>query len=122
MKNIERIDEAIRNKEKKSWKELGYNSIFGMAYMEGLDTGNELLNFSESMWTQELDEILKNCRQEGITEFTISNSGSGLMESLEELEARGCRMEAGLVTINTTYTDYKTGKRKKGKAIRMTIN
>ena len=65
-------------------------------------------------------EIVKALKENGICKFTISSTFSSLIETLAAFEKEGIRM-AGLTEVNATYSDWKTGKKAKIPAIRMTL-
>ncbi len=122
MKNhIAAIDNAVENGSRTNWKELGFNSTFGEAYLYSLEAGNDLPNFGEVIWDTDIDEILADCRKTGITEFTISSTFSSLIETIAEFQKRGCMMQ-GLVEINSRYDkDWRTGEKKRIPAFLMKI-
>ncbi len=122
MKNhIAAIDNAVENGSRTNWKELGFNSTFGEAYLYSLEAGNDLPNFGEVIWNIDIDEILADCRKTGITEFTISSTFSSLIETIAEFQKRGCMMQ-GLVEINSRYDkDWRTGEKKRIPAFLMKI-
>ena len=119
--HIAAIDNAIENNSRASWKELGFNSTFGAAYLYSLETGNDLPNYGKVIWDTDIDEILADCHKTGITEFTISSTFSSLIETIAEFQKRGCMMQ-GLVEINSWYEkDWNTGERKRIPAFLMKI-
>ena len=122
MKNhIAAIDNAIENNSRASWKELGFNSTFGAAYLYSFEAGNDLPNYGEVIWDTDIDEILADCRKTGITEFTISSTFSSLIETIAEFQKRGCMMQ-GLVEINSRYDrNWRTGEKKRIPAFLMKI-
>ncbi len=122
MKNhIAAIDNTVENGSRTNWKELGFNSTFGEAYLYSLEAGNDLPNYAEVIWDTDIDEILADCRKTGITEFTISSTFSSLIETIAEFQKRGCMMQ-GLVEINSRYDkDWRTGEKKRIPAFLMKI-
>lgn len=122
MKNhIAVIDNALENNLQATWKELGFNSTFGEAYLYSLEAGNDLPNYGEVIWDTDIDEILADCRRTGITEFTISSTFSELIITIAEFQKRGCMMQ-GLVEINSRYgRNRRTGEKKRIPAFLMKI-
>lgn len=84
-------------------------------------TGNELIDFSEVVWEDDIAAISEFLKAEGITEFTISSTFSSLIQTLAEFEKYGFCTN-GLTTVNANYTDFTTGKLRVVPAIRMSLN
>ena len=119
MRKIEVLDKAAEAGIK--YRDINVNATFGAAYFTSVDAGNDLPDFSEVIWDHDIDEILENMKRFEIFEFTISSTFSSLIETIAELEKRGCHLE-GLVEINSRYDDWQTGEKKKIPAFKMTIN
>lgn len=115
MKKIEIFERAI--KEGGSLKDYGINATVFAAYRNLEYTGNEDLDFADSIWEHDIAETL---RENGIKEFTISSTFSGLIETLAAFEKEGIKM-AGLTEVNAGYTDFMTGEKARIPAIRMTL-
>ncbi len=110
---IERINKALASNEKWTWKELDIQPTFGEAYRYSIEAENELPNFSDIIWSEDIDAILDSMKREGITEFTISSTFSSLIETIDKLIEKGCSLN-GIVKINDRFsTDWETGKRRK---------
>ena len=122
MKNhIAVIDNAIENNSRASWNELNFNSTFGEAYLYSLEAGNDLPNYGEVIWDTDIAEIITDCHRTGITEFTISSTFSGLIETIAEFQRCGCTMQ-GIVEINSRYgKDFRTGEKKRIPAFLMKV-
>ena len=90
------------------------------AYRDCQDTGNDNIDFNGVIWDYDIPEIVKALKENGISEFTISSTFSSLIETLAAFEKEGIRM-AGLTEVNATYSDWKTGKKARIPAIRMTL-
>jgi hypothetical protein len=119
MRRIEVLDKAAEAGIK--YRDINVNPTFGSAYFTSVDAGNDLPDFSEVIWDHDIDEILENMKRFEIFEFTISSTFSSLIETIAELEKRGCHLE-GLVEINSRYDDWQTGEKKKIPAFKMAIN
>ena len=109
MRRIEVLDKAAEAGIK--YRDINVNATFGAAYFTSVDAENDLPDFSEVIWDHDIDEILEN----------MSSTFSSLIETIAELEKRGCNLE-GLVEINSRYDDWQTGEKKKVPAFKMTIN
>lgn len=68
---------------------------------------NELLDFSGNIWERDMDAVAAEIRRLGIKEFTVSASGTRLLEMLADFEKRGFRV-AGFRGIRTGSDEEKT--------------
>ena len=118
MKRIETL-EQLREANAR-YADTNINQTFGQAYFSAQRNGNDLLDFHEAIWENDIDQILENCREFGITEFTISSTYSGLIETLAEFDKKGCKM-MGLTEVKSPYTDFMTNDYKRIPAFRMII-
>ena len=118
MKKIEIFERAMN--EGGSLKDYGINATLFAAYRNLEYTGNEELDFADAIWDHDIAEIAETLRENGITEFTISSTFSGLIEIPAAFEKVGIKM-AGLTEVNAGYTDFMTGEKARIPAIRMTL-
>lgn len=118
MKKIEIFERAI--KEEGRLKDYGINATVFAAYRNLEYTGNEDLDFADTIWDHDIAEIAETLRENGIKEFTIGSTFSGLIETLAAFEKEGIKM-AGLIEVNAGYTDFMTGEKARISAIRMTL-
>ena len=118
MKKIEIFERAMN--EGGSLKDYGINATMFAAYRNLEYTGNEELDFNGVIWDYDIPEIVKALKENGISKFTISSTFSSLIETLAAFEKEGIRM-AGLTEVNATYSDWKTGKKARIPAVRMTL-
>lgn len=118
MKKIEVFERAIEEKAT-SLADYGINATLFWAYRESMEAENKNIDFSDVIWERDIEEIAKGLKENGITEFTISSTFSGLIPTLAEFEKHGFRM-AGLTEVNARHRDIFTGKREIIPAIRMT--
>ena len=116
MKKIEFLEQM--KEQGTYYKDTDINQTFGQAYFSAQRTGNELLDFNEVIWENDIDQILENCRRFGITEFTVSSTYSGMIETIAELDKKGCKL-AGLTEVKAPYTDFMTNEPKIVPAFRM---
>ena len=117
MKKITAFEKAIEN-QVKDLRAVGINPTLFWAYRNSIEAENERIDFGERIWENEIEDITNCLKQNGIYEFTISSTFSGLIETLAIFEKHGFQM-AGLTEVNATYTDWQTNKRKRIPAIRM---
>ena len=111
MKRIEVFEKAMN--EGGSLKDYGINSTLFAAYRDCQETGNDNIDFNGVIWDYDIPEIVKALKENGST-------FSSLIETLAAFEKEGIRM-AGLTEVNATYSDWKTGKKARIPAIRMTL-
>lgn len=64
----------------------------------------ELINIYGTMWTREVTPFLQDCKKYGIEEFTINETGTMLMELLDEFDLNDCEV-VQFTRIN--YGEYK---------------
>lgn len=118
MTRIELLDKAAENRT--PFKDIDINPTFAAAYFYSMEADNDMINFSEVIWDYDIDPILENCKRLGIIEFTISSTFSSLIETIAELQKKGCNLD-GLTEINSRYDDWQTGKKKRIPAFKMSI-
>ena len=118
MKKINAFEKADRTK---SFKEQGLNGNIDWAYQYSQEAGSELLNCNEVIWDEDVEEIVKFCREQGLKEFTISSNFSGLINTLDAFDKLGCKM-SGLTQVPLRFTEgYGTDKHKVVPAIKMSL-
>jgi len=120
MKKIELIEEAIRE-QGRSLKELGINRTLYWAYLYSKEAENELIDFGEVVWDYDIPELAAFFKEQGIDEFTISSSFSGLLETLAGFEKEGFKV-AAMTTVRARYTNYLTGEKAIIPAIKLVRN
>ncbi len=118
MKRIEALEE-LRDKEARYYSDTNINQTFGQAYFAARRNENNLIDFNEVIWEQDVEQIIENCREFGIREFTISSTYSGLIEIIAKLDEKGWKV-AGITEVNASYSDFMSGERKIIPAFRMT--
>ena len=117
MKKITAFENAITNRVKDIRAE-GINATAFWAYRKSIDAENDLIDFSEVIWDEDVEPIAETFRQNGITEFTISSNFSGLIRTLVAFEKVGFKM-VGTTQVNANYTDWATGENAKIDALRL---
>ena len=108
MKRIETFENAITNQCKDLIK-AGIEPTVFWAYRNAMRNGNEHLDFSDVIWDEDIQAIADALAENGITEFTISSTFSGLIKTLVEFEKRGFKI-AATTEVNATYKDWQTGE------------
>lgn len=117
MKKIELFERAIAEKTG-SLKEWGINPTLFWAYRNSITAGNDRIDFSETIWDSDIEEITKTLKENGISEFTISSTFFSLIPTLAEFAKHGFQI-AGLTEVKANYTDFQTQERAVIPAIRM---
>ena len=117
MKEITAFETAIANRVKDIRAE-GINPTAFWAYRKSIEAGNDLIDFSEVIWDEDVKSIAETFRQNSITEFTISSTFSGLIPTLAAFEKLGFKM-AGITEVNANHTDWQTNECARVPAIRM---
>lgn len=120
MKTIKLFEKAMAEGNE-FFNEHNINPTLFTAYRQQKDSGNELIDFSEVIWTQDIEPISDFFKAQDITEFTISSTFSSLIETLAAFEKHGFFMN-GLTKVKANYTDFITGEKKIIPAIRMKLN
>ena len=103
-----------------SWKEIGVNWTLGQAYLYSKEAGNELPNFAEVIWDDDIEEILADMKKTGIKEFTISSTFSSLIGTIAKFEELGCSLD-GIVKVHERYTYFGSDKHELIPAFKMTV-
>lgn len=119
MKKIELFERAIAE-QAASLKDWGINPTLFWAYRNSITAGNDRIDFSETIWDSDIEEIAKTLKENGITGFTISSTFSSLIPTLAEFAKHGFQM-AGLTEVKANYTDFQTQERAVIPAIRMEL-
>lgn len=106
MKEIQAFENAITNRVANLAAE-GINSTAFWAYRKSRENGNERLDFNEVIWDEDIEAIAATLEQNGITEFTISSTFSGLIATLVAFEKLGYKT-AGTIRVNASYKNWQT--------------
>lgn len=117
MKKIAAFENAIANQVKDRNSE-GINPTAFWAYRHTQRNGNDLIDFSEVIWDEDIEAIADTFAANDINEFTISSNFSGLIKTLVAFEKQGFKM-VGTTEVNANYTDWQTGEFAKVPALRM---
>lgn len=102
------------------WTDIDMNMLLAQAYFYSREAENEVPNFGEVIWDDQIEEILADCRRYGIKEFTISSTFSSLITSIAKFEEHGAKLE-GIVKINSIHKDWETRKHEVIPAFKMNI-
>ena len=117
MKKITAFENVIAD-QVKDLKAEGINPTTFWAYRTSCHNGNELIDFSEVIWDEDVEPIAETLRTNSITDFTISSTFSGLIATLAAFDKLGFKM-AGITEVNANYTDWMTNERARVPAILM---
>jgi len=115
---IEALDKAYENHE--YYGDIDMNRTLQTAYLYSLEAGNELPNFGDVIWDDDIEAIIADCRKYGITEFTISSTFSSLIQTVATFEESGCKLD-GIVKINSRFSDWHTGEKEIIPAFKMIL-
>lgn len=119
MKEIKIFEEIIASKGK-TLKEAGVSYTLFNAYYYSKEAGNELIDFNEIIWDKDIEAIVKTCKENGITEFTISSNMTSLIETLAEFEKHGCKMN-GITRVYSRHINFITKEKDVIPAIKMVL-
>jgi len=114
---IELFEKAIADKAS-NLNAYGINGTMFWAYRKSTEAGNDHINFEETIWDEDIGPIASCMNENGITEFTVSSTFSGLIPTLAAFEKHGFRLE-GITEVNAGYRDRGTGENARIPAIRM---
>ena len=117
MKRIETFENAITN-QVKDLKAEGINPTAYWAYRNSCRCGNDLIDFNEVIWDEDIPAIAETFSQNDITEFTISCNFSGLIRILVAFEKAGFKMN-GTCQVNAPYKNWGSDEWSKVDALHM---
>ena len=100
MKTIDKI-EKVKNMNV-LLEDIGINRTFYWAYIRTQETTNENLDFEDVIWESDVEGIIKNCKEFGLKEITISSRFASLIDILAEFEKQGAKL-IGLTKVTTRF-------------------
>lgn len=100
MKTIDKI-EKVKNMNV-LLEDVGINRTFYWAYIRTQETTNNILDFNDVIWESDVEGIIKNCKEFGLKEFTISSKFTNLIDILAEFEKQGAKL-IGLTKVTTRF-------------------
>ena len=100
MKTIDKI-EKVKNMNV-LLEDVGINRTFYWAYIKTQETTNENLDFEDVIWENDVEGIIKNCKEFGLKEITISSRFASLIDILAEFEKQGAKL-AGLTQVTSRF-------------------
>lgn len=100
MKTIDKI-EKVKNMNV-LLEDVGINRTFYWAYIRTQETINENLDFEDIIWENDVEGIIKNCKEFGLKEITISSRFASLIDILAEFEKQGAKL-AGLTQVTSRF-------------------
>ena len=74
------------------------NNELADACMKAYEAGLERPDFEGTIFSNEIEEIVADCKKNNIREFTISSQSRGLQRTLAIFIEKGCRLE-GLTKV-----------------------
>lgn len=117
MKRIDLFERAIAEKTG-SLADYGINNTMFWAYRRSQQAGNDLIDFNEVIWDEDVVAIAACLKDNGIAEFTISSTFSGLIPTLAAFDKLGFKV-SGITEVNATYIDFRTNELARIPAVRM---
>ena len=69
------------------------------SYRDAMERGNDSIDFSESIWDNEVEGLIEDLRRFGIKTFTFSSTWSSSVKTAWLFRKNGCTLE-GMVEIN----------------------
>ena len=120
MKKIELFERALAD-ENGNPKAYGINPTLFWAYRGSRTAGNDLIDFNDVIWDDDIEAIADCLKDNGITDFTISSTFSGLIPTLAAFEKHGYQV-VGITEVNAPYNDFITNKPARLPAIRLKHN
>ena len=100
MKTIDKI-EKVKNMNV-LLEDVGINRTFYWAYIRTQETTNENVDFEDVIWESDVEGIIKNCKEFGLKEITISSRFASLIDILAEFEKQGAKL-AGLTQVTSRF-------------------
>ena len=100
MKTIDKI-EKVKNMNV-LLEDVVINRTFYWAYIKTQETTNENLDFEDVIWESDVEGIIKNCKEFGLKEITISSRFASLIDILAEFEKQGAKL-AGLTQVTSRF-------------------
>lgn len=71
-------------------------------YEVSRDSGNEILNIRSYINEDQVEDLIQTLKDNGINEFTFSDSSSGSLENAWKFQEAGCKLQK-IVEINSEY-------------------
>ena len=119
MKEIKIFEQVINSEKPVDLSKVGINSTMYRAYRYSKEVGNELIDFCDVIWDEDVAEIAAICEEAEVTEFTISSNFSGLIKTLAEFEKHGFVID-GMVKVKGGQANWRTNEYPVIPAIKMT--
>ena len=107
MKTIDKI-EKVKNMNV-LLEDVGINRTFYWAYIRTQETTNEILDFNDVIWESDVEGIIKNCKEFGLKEITISSRFASLIDILAEFEKQGAKL-IGLTQVTSRFYTLGTNE------------
>ena len=111
---LERNFDACNGSEKNE-----INRTLYFAYEKSKKAANELIDFGDIIWANDVEAIVNTLKENGIKEFTISCHFCDLIDRLADFDKFGCRMN-GVTEVKSSLTNLD-GSVQMNNALRMEI-
>lgn len=108
--------ETLTVEQMKDVTKIGINHTMFWAYRHSQEANTDYLDFSDVIWENDVEEIVKACREEGIRVVTISSAFSSINERLWMFQELGCKI-GDMIMVPQRYTQFnkETGEREQAK-------
>ncbi len=84
-------------------------------YKDARNCGNQYIDLNDNIWDEKVPALIESLRNLGIDHFTYSSTWSSAIETAWLFIENGCTLE-GLIQINGTNRNWKTGEYEKNPA------
>ena len=118
MKTIDKI-EKVKNMNV-LLEDVEINRTFYWAYIRTQETTNEILDFNDVIWESDVEGIIKNCKEFGLKEITISSRFASLIDILAEFEKQGAKL-IGLTQVTSRFYALGTNEYEVINAVKIEI-
>ena len=101
-------------------QKIEFRTIWAM-YYKAKENKNQYIDFNEDIRNSEVEYLVKTLRDNGIKKFTFSSGGCGAVKTAWLFTKNGCILE-GLIQINSSFENFKTGEKIKIPAYLFKVN
>ena len=101
--------------------ELGIHRLVVRAYFYSALADNELINFDDCIFDEDVGGIIGECRKQKIREFTVSSTFSGIVRTIALFTEKGCTLD-GVVSVYDTWQDPFTGEKRMIPAFKISLD
>lgn len=101
--------------------ELGIHRLVVRAYFYSALADNELINFDDCIFDEDVGGIIGECRKQKIREFTVSSTFSGIVRTIALFIEKGCTLD-GMVNVNDSYQDPFSDEKRTIPAFKLSLD